>query len=198
MPCLPVSLYLSSHSLPVLQLLFFMTHYLSTYIHLIPLFRMSCSLSQAELALSPDPLVRSALEFKIKLSSSYAKEKLICHSDKQTCFSYSWILLSLISFATIFLHKETNPIHSKWQFHFLLRRKKSVLFLSKALSWSFSILKTLILIGFLLFIPSLPRGVMSFVLHSFIDCLPSLAALKRMKKDLSVLTATTTRLYIIS
>ena len=48
------------------------------------------------------------------------------------------------------------------------------------------------------FVYSLPRGVMSFVLRSFIDCLPSLAALKRMKKDLSVLTATTTRLYIIS
>ena len=49
------------------------------------------------------------------------------------------------------------------------------------------------------FVYSLPR-VMSFVLRSFIDCLPSLAALKRMKKDLllSVPPATTTRLYIIS
>ena len=34
-------------------------------------------------------------------------------------------------------------------------KKISILFLSKALSWSFSILKTQILIGFLLFIPSL-------------------------------------------
>ena len=83
------------------------------------------------------------------------KKTHICHSDKQTRFSYSWILLSLISFATIFLLKEINPIHSNWQSHFLLWRKKSVLFLSKALSWSFSILKTLILIGFLLFIPAL-------------------------------------------
>ena len=34
------------------------------------------ALSQATLALSPDALVRSALEFRIKLSSSYAKKKL--------------------------------------------------------------------------------------------------------------------------
>ena len=32
------------------------------------------------------------------------------------------------------------------------------------------------------FVFSLPWGDMSFVLRSFIDCLPSLAALKRMKK----------------
>ena len=55
-------------------------------------------------------------------------------------------------------------------------------------------MKTLIPIVFLLFILSL--GVLSFVARSFTDCLPSLAALKYMKKDLvlSVLTAATTRL----
>ena len=47
------------------------------------------ALSQAKLALSPDPLVRSALECKIKQSSSFAKKTVICHSDKQTRFSFS-------------------------------------------------------------------------------------------------------------
>ena len=54
-------------------------------------------------------------------------------------------------------------------------KKKSVLFLSKALSWSFSILKTLILIGFLLFIPSLGGYVFCspffYRLSSFSGCL---------------------------
>ena len=74
MPCLPVSLNLGSHSLPVLQLLFFMTHYLSTYILFHPFYSECHPLSQAKLALSPHPLVRSALEYKIKQSSSYAKK----------------------------------------------------------------------------------------------------------------------------
>ena len=75
MHCLPVSLNLGSHSLPVLQLLFFITHYLTTYI-LSHLFNQGVmlSLSQAKLALSPDPLVHSALEYKIKQSSSFAKK----------------------------------------------------------------------------------------------------------------------------
>ena len=51
------------------------------------------------------------------------------------------------------------------------------------------------------FVYSLPWGYMSFVLRSFIDCLPSMAALKRMKKKgilFFVLTVTTTTLYITS
>ena len=87
---------------------------LSLNLHTISSLYSEChALSQAKLALPPDPLVRSALEYKIKQSSSYTKKTVNCPPDKQTRFSYSRILLSLISFATIFLRKATNPIHSK-------------------------------------------------------------------------------------
>ena len=151
-------------------------------------------LSQAKLAVSPDHLVRSVIESKVKLCSSSAKA-ILCHSDKQTRFSYSQILLLLISFKTLILRKKTNSIHSDWQSQFLLWKKFNPLLVQGSFLKLFHLQNSYSNWLFCLFFP---LGVTPLVLRSFIDCLPFLAALKRMKKDdlLSVLTATTMRFYI--
>ena len=173
MHCLPVSLNLGSHSLPVLQLLFFMTHYLNLYT-ISSLYSECHALSQAKLALSPDPLVCSALEYKIKLSSSYAKKlssvtqtnKLVSpilksssHLSPSQRYSYAKIQIkyTLNDTLTSFYEGKIHPLLVQGSFLKLLHLENS------DSDW-------------LSFVYSLPRGVMSFVLRSFIDCLPSLAA----------------------
>ncbi len=139
------------------------------------------ALSYTQLSLSPDPNVRSTLDFKVQLSSTYK------HKLESTALAHK--IVSPILQASSYL-----PTPAKQYSHAKRLIKKQ---LTENLTSSHNDkIQTLLTQGSFLkllhlektdaswksFIYSLPKGVMSFVIRSHIDCLPSLAALKRMKK----------------
>ena len=95
---------------------------------------LSLSLSQAKLALFPDPLVRSALEYKIKQSSSYAKKLSTVTQTNKLSF-----LLFLNPPLTYLLRNDIPTLRDKIKSTLndnltSFYEEKSVLFLSKAQS----------------------------------------------------------------
>ena len=142
---------------------------------------MSCLFPCSTVSLSPDPVVRSALEFKVQISSSYKRKFDSTTSSDKLLFP---ILQSTSNLPT----SAKRYIQGKSLIKQLLTENLTSYHYDKmqSLLTQGSFLKLLHLeqtdASWKSFLYSLPKDVMSFVLRSFIDCLPSLAALKCMSK----------------